>query len=305
MISIAIPAYKMQFLEEAIISVLSQTYSDFELIIVNDHSPEDLDTVINKFNDKRIRYYINEKNLGKKSIVYNWNKCLSLAKGEFFALLCDDDIMNPDFISSMLELSTKYPQCDVFKSRTLLFNSIDNRIINESPLWPEYESYDEFLKNSLMGLRHHTISEFFYRTSAIKSKGGYKIYPSGYYADDASILCFAKYNGIVSSSKVYITFRKSLINISTHRKYNVDKTKAALLFYEWIKTTIDEKEKYETMLNERMKFEIYNFFSTASLKDKITILFIVPNKVLDIKSIVFYMFNGIFCKIRYMINGKN
>lgn len=66
LVSIAIPAYKKKFLADAIQSVLNQSIQDFELIIVNDKSPEDIDSVVEHFNDKRIRYFTNETNLGGK-----------------------------------------------------------------------------------------------------------------------------------------------------------------------------------------------------------------------------------------------
>ena len=58
LVSIAIPAYKKKFLADAIQSVLNQSIQDFELIIVNDKSPEDIDSVVEHFNDKRIRYLL-------------------------------------------------------------------------------------------------------------------------------------------------------------------------------------------------------------------------------------------------------
>ena len=54
--SIAIPAYKKKFLKECIDSILSQTYQNFEIVIVNDNSPEDLDSVIYLYNHNKIRY---------------------------------------------------------------------------------------------------------------------------------------------------------------------------------------------------------------------------------------------------------
>ena len=56
LVSVAIPAYKSEYLSEAIVSVLNQTYSNLELIIVNDKSPEDIYNIVSKFSDKRIRY---------------------------------------------------------------------------------------------------------------------------------------------------------------------------------------------------------------------------------------------------------
>lgn len=95
LVSIGIPSYKAKYLADSIRSALNQTYNNIELIIVNDCSPEPIKDVVDKFNDARIRYYVNEKNLGGEDPGNNWNRCLELAKGEFFCLLCDDDMYEP------------------------------------------------------------------------------------------------------------------------------------------------------------------------------------------------------------------
>ena len=58
--SFILPAYKASFFREAIDSILAQSYTDFELIIVNDASPEDLTSIVNGYSDNRIQYYIND-----------------------------------------------------------------------------------------------------------------------------------------------------------------------------------------------------------------------------------------------------
>ena len=139
LVSIAIPAYKVKFLSEAINSILRQTFKDFELIIVNDKSPEDITSIVSAFNDDRIRYYINEENIGRKDPVQNWNKCLSYARGKYFSLLCDDDLYEPTFLEDMLRLKSKYPDVKVFRSRVKVIDSEDN-VISYYPSSPEYES---------------------------------------------------------------------------------------------------------------------------------------------------------------------
>lgn len=96
-VSVIMPAYKAKFIKEAINSVLNQTFTDFELIVVNDNSPEDIGSIVNSYTDSRIRYYKNEDNLGAVNLVDSWNKCLSYAVGDYVCLLCDDDIYHPDF----------------------------------------------------------------------------------------------------------------------------------------------------------------------------------------------------------------
>ena len=70
--SFVMPAYKSQFLSKAIESILKQTYSVFELIIINDASPESLKEIVNQFHDERIRYEENKENIGGTDLVANW-----------------------------------------------------------------------------------------------------------------------------------------------------------------------------------------------------------------------------------------
>ena len=115
LVTIAIPAYKSRYLKDAIESVLQQTYKNIELIIVNDNSPEDIFSVVSLYDDNRIKYYCNEINIGGKDPVKNWNKCLSYASGEFFSLLCDDDVYEARFIEKMIGLAAKYLNVNVFR----------------------------------------------------------------------------------------------------------------------------------------------------------------------------------------------
>ena len=83
LVTIAIPAYKTEFLAQAIHSAMMQTYNNFEIIVVDDCSPNGVRAVIEEFNDARISYYRNEKNVGKDDPSRNWQRCLEVAKGEY------------------------------------------------------------------------------------------------------------------------------------------------------------------------------------------------------------------------------
>ena len=87
-ISVILPVFNAEkYLKEAIESILNQTYSDFELIILNDGSTDKSVNIINSFNDKRI-VKINQKNIGLPSTL---NKGISIAKGEYIARMDADD----------------------------------------------------------------------------------------------------------------------------------------------------------------------------------------------------------------------
>ena len=59
-VSFIMPAYKARFLKEAIASIIAQTFVDWELVVVDDCSPDNLEQIVSKFKDGRIRYFRNE-----------------------------------------------------------------------------------------------------------------------------------------------------------------------------------------------------------------------------------------------------
>jgi glycosyltransferase involved in cell wall biosynthesis len=84
------PAYNAgQFIEDAIKSILQQTFNDFEFIIIDDGSTDNSSEIISSFHDPRIRYIKNEKNSG---LIKSLNNGISLAKGKYIARMDADDI---------------------------------------------------------------------------------------------------------------------------------------------------------------------------------------------------------------------
>ena len=114
-VSVCIPTYLGdKTLGAAIESVLAQTYTDFELIVIDDGSPDDTRAVVERFSDHRIVYLRNEKNLGPQG---NWNRCLDVASGDYFKLLPHDDLLHP----CCLERQVKVLDADTEKRIALVF----------------------------------------------------------------------------------------------------------------------------------------------------------------------------------------
>lgn len=100
MISVVIPAYNHEsFIGAAIDSVLNQTWNDLELIIVDDGSTDSTADVIQSFDDPRLSYYYQENQDAYNTI----NRGMSLAKGEFIAILNSDDIYETNRLKRLLE----------------------------------------------------------------------------------------------------------------------------------------------------------------------------------------------------------
>lgn len=93
LVSVCIPVYNCKnYVAQAIDSVLSQTFTDFELIIVDNASTDGTLEIIARYTDSRIRLIRNKTNLGLEA---NWNKSVREAKGEYIKLLPADDFLYP------------------------------------------------------------------------------------------------------------------------------------------------------------------------------------------------------------------
>jgi len=81
-----------RFIGEAIQSILDQTYTHFELVIMDDGSTDNTNIIVNSFSDPRIQFITSEKNNG---IVHARNTALDISKGDYIAILDADDISLP------------------------------------------------------------------------------------------------------------------------------------------------------------------------------------------------------------------
>ena len=125
LISIIMPAYNAEkYIEEAINSILNQTYKAFELIIVDDCSTDETVNIIKKYNDHRIRYTKNEINCG---VAESLNNGLRIAKGEYIARMDSDDISSLDRLEKQLSYFEDYPECIICGSNARLFGAKEGK----------------------------------------------------------------------------------------------------------------------------------------------------------------------------------
>ena len=120
-VSVCIPVFNGErFIAAAIESVLRQTFTDFELIIVDDHSFDRSLEIISGFHDDRLRVVVNERNLGAEG---NWNRCLTESKGIYLKLLPQDDLLAPTCLAkqvAVLDQDEEKLIALVFCARTII-----------------------------------------------------------------------------------------------------------------------------------------------------------------------------------------
>lgn len=174
-VSILMTTYnRAKYLPQAIDSALVQSYSDWELLVVDDGSNDGTDRIIQQYagGDGRIKYFKNEKNLG---IVASRNIALSRCTGEFVAVLDSDDVWaDRDKLQkqvNFLENNLDYVLC-----------GCQARVINESGQVVgciTHAKEDGDVRNAILSRNQFVHSSVVYRKDAVRQTGGYGDYKIG------------------------------------------------------------------------------------------------------------------------------
>lgn len=134
-VSIGLPVYNgAQFIKKAIDSILAQTYTDFELIIVDNSSTDDTVKICEEFvqRDNRVRLVQNEANIGAAP---NFNKSFELSSGKYFKWFAHDDWIEPTYLEACVDVLEKQPDISICHTET--------RVYTEDEEF-EYDYYDDF-----------------------------------------------------------------------------------------------------------------------------------------------------------------
>ena len=134
-VSVLTPIYNTNpsHLREMIESILNQTFTDFEFLILND-SPEnkEIEKIVKSYKDKRIKYFKNEQNMG---ISASRNKLMDMACGEYIAVFDHDDISVPSRLEQQVNFLDKNPHIGVVSGWLKFFGSKTMILKN-----PEYDN---------------------------------------------------------------------------------------------------------------------------------------------------------------------
>lgn len=131
-ISVCMPTYNgSDYLRSAIDSVLAQSYSDFELIIVDDMSKDNTVEIVESYCDSRIRFYKNETNQG---LVGNWEQCLANATGDYIHFLFQDDFMYPSCLEKKMNLMERNSSSSLCFSASYVIDKNDVITLKRRPL---------------------------------------------------------------------------------------------------------------------------------------------------------------------------
>lgn len=128
-LSILMPVYKTApFLSEAIDSILSQSFPDYELIVLNDCSPDNAEAILDGYDDPRIVRYLGTKNQGLANVL---NVGIEMARGKYIARMDSDDLSSPGRLQVQMDYLESHPDVDLVSVGMRLFGAKDGVWIRE------------------------------------------------------------------------------------------------------------------------------------------------------------------------------
>ena len=122
LVSIGMPVYNGErYLENALNSILAQTFKDFELIISDNSSTDRTEAICRRYasRDRRIRYFRNEKNLGAG---WNFDRVAQLATGKYFKWACHDDLCALEFLQKCVDILEQDSKIVLTYPKTLIID---------------------------------------------------------------------------------------------------------------------------------------------------------------------------------------
>ena len=173
-ITVLMPVYNAEkYLREAISSILQQTFTRFELLVIDDGSADASVQIIRSFHDPRIRFVQNEKNMGISATL---NKGIGLSRTELIARMDADDISYPDRLEKQYAFFLQHPDCALLSTWARMVDKNKNPVKTER--WRS--AYYYYNLNFECWIYHPTVM---YKRSAVMDVGMY----STVYAEDHNL----------------------------------------------------------------------------------------------------------------------
>ncbi len=232
MVSVIMPAYNGEkFIGKAIDSILCQTYTDLELLIIDDCSTDHTLEIIKSYDDKRIRIFTNTVNRG---IAYSTNLGLRQSKGEYIALLDDDDIAVKDRLEIQVQYLEKHTNIDILGGRSVIIDENDNYIRMEE----EPRNNPRYLRALLLFKRVDFRNGTTMMRSSFISKHGF-CYQEGCFGmqDYRFFIDSSKVGNLSSVNKVLLYYRVNSMN-TTNKEKKKKRAERAEKYFEFQKYSL-------------------------------------------------------------------
>ena len=180
--TIILPSYNGgDYLKCAVDSVLQQSFTYFELAILDDGSTDGSLEWLQLLTDTRVKLYPSPQNLG---IVKNWRRALEIPKGEFMTVLGQDDLFDSNFLEVMDTLIRAEPDASLYHAHFRFINADGQKLVSARSI-PAHESAAEYIAATFSGQRDSYATGYVFRSALHDQINGFPPYPNLFFADDA------------------------------------------------------------------------------------------------------------------------
>lgn len=287
-VTVLMPVYNGEkYLKEAIDSILSQSFKDFELLIINDGSSDNTENLLKSYNDFRIRIIDNKTN---KGLIYSLNLGIKESKGEFIARMDADDISYPDRLKIQYEFMKDNPDVCVCGTGFQSFGE-SNFIHSQN----KQITIFNLIKNNPVA--HPTV---FIRKSILfkyNLEYSYDFFACEDYELWSRIILVSK---IVNIPNILLKYRTHNTNVSKvfsiQQNENANRVKESLL-----KKIFDKDDRkvidfvfYLRKMSVNIQFFMFNFIKLKNSKSSIKICLFGIIPFIKIKKRKVYLFNFIY-----------
>jgi glycosyltransferase involved in cell wall biosynthesis len=214
-VTIAIPTYNRadNYLKQTLTSALNQTYQNLEIVVADNCSTDNTESFINSFSDPRIRYFKQKTNILPND---NFNFCLNQARGDYFLLLQDDDLIDRDFVETCMKAVNKHTGIGIIRTGIRVIDS-DGKLLNETPNTDEGLSTEELFRKWFAWKSAFYLCSTVFNTRRLQEIGGFQSKHNLFQDVLAEFQLIAKYDRI-DVQHIKASFRQHLSSMTSAGK---------------------------------------------------------------------------------------
>jgi glycosyltransferase involved in cell wall biosynthesis len=237
-LAIVIPYYRLTYFEKTLQSLANQTDMRFHVYIGDDASAQPPTALLQKYESQlAFSYKRFDTNVGGRSLVQQWNRCLALVGHEKWVMIVgDDDLLGQNVVESFYaHLKTIAEQdISVVRFATKIIDN-NNKPMSEVFLHPTTETAVEFLMRKFKGGTRSSMSEYIFNFEILKNVG-IKDFPLAWSSDVLAVVECANNRPILTINEALVFFRWSGDNI-TSQPDSIEKNQGWFMFYAYLLKT--------------------------------------------------------------------
>lgn len=203
LVTIGIPTFNgaSKFLGATLSSACVQDYDNLEILVSDNASTDATPRLVQDWGDRRIRYHRHPENIGPDP---NFNYCIGAARGEYFLLLMDDDMIDPDFVVTCIAAAASDPDAAMIRTGTRVIDATGT-VLYESPNATHGLGFSQFVLAWFAGRTAPFLCSTLFKTGPLATLGHHSKY--GLWADVVTELQLAAQYRRIDIPEVKATFR--------------------------------------------------------------------------------------------------